>query len=277
MIELNIDNDTCIRCGRCVAVCPVQILTQEEKKGDVAVMNLQNCIDCGQCVAICPTDSVLHSSYPKEKVHAIRKELLPSPDALMEIMRRRRSNRAFSQKQVPMEYLDQILEAADLAPTAKNDRPLKFTLVTRPEVLEAVHKACIEVCDRIANQLSGSESKDDRKRGLYLKALSYKYKSGYEVILRYAKALIVIHGDEESAAADANLAYQNASLMAEALDVAHFYTGYVRMISLMDTEGTIKKTMGIEGRILAGMALGMPQYKFDKYIDRKKQDVSRLI
>lgn len=277
MIELKIDNNTCIRCGRCVAVCPVSILTQEEKKGEIGIVNLQRCIDCGQCVAICPTQSVDHSSYPAQKVHPVRKELLPSPEALLEIMRRRRSNRTFSGKEVPMDYLDKILEAADLAPTAKNYRPLRFTLVTRPDVLKAVHKACIEVCDQLADRLLAAEDKEAKKRGLYFKALSTKYKGGYEIILRYAKALIIIHADEESAAPDANLAYQNASLMAEALDVAHFYTGYVRILCMLDVEGIIKKTMGIEGKVLAGMALGMPKYTFNNYIDRKEQRITKLI
>lgn len=276
MIELNINN-TCIRCGRCVAVCPVFILTQEENKGDIGIVNLQKCLDCGQCVAICPTQSVEHSSYPIEKVHSVQKDLLPSPEALMEIMRRRRSNRTFSEKDVPMDYLDKILEAADLAPTAKNFRHLKFTLITRSEVIEAVHKACIEVCDRLAAQLLAMEDKDSKKRGLYFKALSNKYKGGNEIILRYAKALIMIHADDEIAAPDANLAYQNASLMAEALDVAHFYTGYVRTLCMLDTEGVIKKTMGIEGKLLAGMALGMPKYTFNNYVDRKKQCITKLI
>lgn len=276
MIELTIDTE-CIKCGRCVAVCPARILTQEEQKGDIGVVKLQTCIECGQCVAICPTDSVQHSLFPPETVHEIDKAILPSPDALMEIMRRRRSNRAFSDKPVPMELLDKILEAANLAPTAKNAQPLEYTLVTNPKILEAVHKATIEVCEKLAEQLKDAEDKNMRMRAAFFHALAARYRSGYEVILRNAKAIILIHSKDETAVADANLAYQNASLMAEALGVAHFYTGYVRIFSMFDTEGIIRQTMGIEGTIHAGMALAMPKYTFNKYVDRKKQVVNRLV
>lgn len=276
MITLEIKDD-CIRCGRCVAVCPARILTQEEKDGEIGVVNLRTCIECGQCVSICPTDSVNHSLFPKETIHTIDKKLIPSAEAMMEIMRRRRSNRAFSGKQVPMEYLEKILEAANLAPTARNAQPLKYTLITNPEIIENVHRATIAVCETVFEQFKESKVKEEKARALYCKSLIGIYRSGYEVILRNAKALIMIHADDLAAVLDANLAYQNASLMAEALGVAHFYTGYVRLFSSMDMQNLICKSMQIEGILLAGMALGMPKYTFNKYVDRKKQIVNRLL
>lgn len=277
MIELSINNNTCIRCGRCVAVCSARILTQEEKKGEIGIINLQTCIDCGQCVAICPTSSVIHSSYPSETVHRVDKKLLPSAESLLEIMRKRRSNRTFSKKDIPMEYLDKILEAADLAPTAKNRRSLQFTLITNQDILNSIHEACIKVCDKLAAQMGEAEDEEIRKRGVYFKTLTNRYRNGYEIILRYAKAVIIIHSEDENLATDANLAYQNASLMAEALDVAHFYTGYVRTISSLDADGIVRKAIGINGKILAGMALGMPTYKFDKYVEKKGQNITKIL
>lgn len=276
MITLSI-KDNCIRCGRCVAVCPVRILTQEEKNGEIGIVNLPTCIQCGQCVSICPTDSVEHSLFPQETIHTIDNKLIPSADNMMEIMRRRRSNRAFNNKEVPGEYLEQILEAANLAPTAKNAQPLKYTLVTNPDVLKSVHQATMEVCSKLYEQLKNSDDPKEKAMAAYCLGLRRKYDSGYEIILRYAKALIMIHSDNPAAVLDANLAYQNASLMAEALGVAHFYTGYVRVFASADVEGIIHKTMQIEEPILAGMALGMPRYTFDKYVDRREQIVNRLL
>lgn len=276
MISLTINNNTCTKCSRCVAVCTARILTQDSPKSDIGIVNLETCIDCGQCVAICPTNSVVHSSYPKEKLHDIHKELLPTPEALLELMRKRRSNRTFSKKEVPTEYLEKILEAASLAPTARNGRPLKFTLITNQDILNRISKTCIDVCEILVSKLANGDEMQKQRAALFQNLIN-RFNSGYEIILRYAKALILIHADEESASADANLAYQNASLMAESFDVAHFYTGYIRLISLLDTEGSIKKIVNIDGQILAGMALGIPQYKFDKYIDRKEELITRLI
>lgn len=275
MIALEIDKETCIRCGQCVAVCPVRILTQTEDKGDIGVVNLQTCLECTQCVSICPTDSVQHSSF--SEVKSVNKKLLPLAEALLELMNKRRSNRAFSKRPIPMEYLDMILKAANLAPTAKNKRPLKYTLITNPSALQAVHKSCIDVCDKLYEQLGQSDDAESRKRGIYFYRLSQIYKNGYEIILRNATALIVIHCDDIDFLPDGNLAYQNASLMAEALNVAHFYTGYLRRLSLLDTDGIIKKAIGMEGHILAGMALAMPKYSFDKYVERNDIDVTKIL
>lgn len=276
MITLTIKDD-CIRCGRCVAVCPARILTQATKKDPIHVVNLAGCIECGQCVAICPTHSVVHSLYPDSKVHVIDKTRIPTPESMLEIMRRRRSNRSFTEQPVPIEYLEKILEAAQLAPTARNAQPLEYTLVTNAQILQAVHEATIHVCGNIYEKLKDSTDKNERSRALYCLTLMKKYKSGYEVILRGAKALIIIHSKDAGVVADANLAYQNASLMAEALGVAHFYTGYVRLFAASDVERAICKSLQIEGTILAGMALGMPRFTFSKYVDRNEPIVHRLL
>ena len=55
---------------------------------------------------------------------------------LLELMRTRRSVRAYANKPVPQEYLDTILEAASLAPTIRNRKPCKFIIVSERSFLE---------------------------------------------------------------------------------------------------------------------------------------------
>ncbi|MDR1679913.1 MAG: nitroreductase family protein [Prevotellaceae bacterium] len=272
MVTLTIEQ-TCIRCGECISVCPAHILTQEGKQGAISISNLPTCIECGQCVAICPTDSVTHSTFPPETVHKVDESLLPSPDAVMELIRKRRSNRSFSDREVPMELLDRMLEAAHFAPTGANRQGLQYTLVTNERVLQEVTANSIKVIDRLLDEWKDS---DNVVMLDMMRHLSSSYKKGTDLILRDAKALILIHSTD-NASADANIAYQNASLMAESLKVGHFYTGYVFICSSMDKEGIIKKALGIEGDIYAGMALGMPKYFFKKYIDRKPMVVNKFL
>lgn len=66
-LMLSIDIEKCIRCGKCVKICPSMILGQEKTGGEIRVLAPENCIRCGHCVAVCPTGAVVHADFPPEK------------------------------------------------------------------------------------------------------------------------------------------------------------------------------------------------------------------
>lgn len=284
MITIEIDNESCIKCGKCVKVCPAYILTQESAKAEIGLRNIQTCIACGHCVAVCPTNSVIHSEFPEQKLHSLNRDILPTPDQVMELCKARRSNRAFLSSPVPEEYLRQIVTAAHLAPTASNGQEVSFTLVTNPDLLKQISDITIQTFASIVKKTSHPLVKPflgliapDAKDGIpHLNAVIAKQKSGVDAILHNAKAVLLIHTPSSSnfGRQDANLAYQNASLMAESLGVSQFYTGYVCIALDMDKKRNLAKLLNIEGTIHAGMALSMPAFKFAKYTDRKELNLT---
>ncbi|MDF2685384.1 MAG: 4Fe-4S ferredoxin iron-sulfur binding domain protein [Clostridia bacterium] len=52
-------SDDCICCGACQPECPVEAISEGEKK---FVIDPDLCIDCGACAAVCPTGA----AQPKE-------------------------------------------------------------------------------------------------------------------------------------------------------------------------------------------------------------------
>ena len=58
-----------------------------------------------------------------------------------DIIRRRTSTRKFSTRKIEKEKLDKILEAGRLAPTAKNNQPIKIYVVESDEGLNKIDKA----------------------------------------------------------------------------------------------------------------------------------------
>jgi len=285
-ISISIDKKTCIRCGKCVRICPASIFTQEGKDNEIGVQNISSCIHCGHCVGVCPTSSVIHSEFPAFKVHPINPEGLPTPDQVMLLIKSRRSNRAFSKKPIPEEKLELILEAAHRAPTGTNAQNISFTLVTDPQKIHKVIELTIQIFLELGKKLSNPFLKPILKRIVpdaykylpYLKRLQQEFEEGSDPILRKATALLLIEAPRKSnlGSADANLAYQNASLMAESLGVSQFYTGFLCIALQQDKKNRIPEFLGIKGKVHAGMGLGMPSFKFQNYIDREDIRVNRL-
>ena len=58
-----------------------------------------------------------------------------------DIIRKRTAIRMFSSKKIEQEKLNKILEAGRLAPTAKNNQPIKIYIVNSDEGLEKIDKA----------------------------------------------------------------------------------------------------------------------------------------
>lgn len=53
---LQLDQQACIGCGRCVVVCPHQLLALDQGKGQV--IDADRCMECGACQTNCPTGAV---------------------------------------------------------------------------------------------------------------------------------------------------------------------------------------------------------------------------
>lgn len=101
---------------------------------------------------------------------------------------------------------------------------------------------------------------------------------GKDPILRHATSLILIHTPHSNrfGCEDSNLAYQNASLMAECLGVSQIYMGFVLTAIRQDRKATLAKEFGIDGKIHAIMALGMPAFRYPSYIDRKEINITQF-
>lgn len=277
----------CIRCGRCVRVCPSQIFGRVEPEGRIVVRDPEGCIVCGHCVAACPAGAIDHEAFPPERVHKADRTKLPSPEQVELLMAVRRSNRALSRRPVPQEWLDRILAAADRAPTASNARELGYTLVTDPERLRQVAEYTLGVFRGLERLLSSPFVKPWLKPlmpGVYryvpvFARLRRDYAEGRDRILRGATALIFIHAPQKNrfAAEDANLACQNASLMAEALGVSQVYMGFVLTAIRQDRHKRLNRILGLEGRRIAAiLALGMPEFLYPNYIDREPAEVHKV-
>lgn len=52
MIKVKIDPQKCLKCGGCVALCPVSGIEILE------YIEVTSCIGCGKCIAFCPVGAI---------------------------------------------------------------------------------------------------------------------------------------------------------------------------------------------------------------------------
>ena len=52
---MKVNKDTCIGCGACVDMCPVQAITLVDGKASI---NPDICVSCGSCVGTCPANAI---------------------------------------------------------------------------------------------------------------------------------------------------------------------------------------------------------------------------
>ncbi len=275
-MNISIISASCIKCGKCVKVCPASVFSQRAKSVP-QVDNPNYCIGCGHCVMVCPTQSVVHELFPPESVHAIDYNKRATADSLMLLLKSRRSNRILKKEPVPPEFLHQIIEAASVAPTATNAMEVGYTVVTDKEKLKEITEYTLSTFENLFKPILAAAGTSDLSSlpptiAAYVPLLIKMRKlfnAGDNQVLRNAPAVIFIHAPKTSSYGeiDCNIAYQNGSLMAEALGVSQIYGGFVIEAIKKDPQG-IAKIICNDNIVNAVMLLGMPKFKYRAYADK---------
>ena len=291
MFEVKIDNELCKKDGLCAMICPDAVIRQDEKVTvpKISDERMERCIACGQCVAICRHGAISHSEFPATTIRAIQFEQMPTTEQVLELLKTRRSIRAFRDKPVAKDTLETIIDGARFAPSGHNSQSTEFLVVQDKAVLNEVSAMVIEYLKfeikRFANPLFRTVAlladRDLAESGLHeipgFKRLIQMFESGADPILNGAPVLLAFHARRTVGFADVNaqLALQNASLVAHALGIGHFYTGWVLSPCRAPMARTWNRRMpsllGIppENNLYGALALGYPIPRFKNMIERK--------
>ena len=241
MYTITIDSNRCKKDGLCARVCPKGIFVQREKLTIPELMNEDGCIACGHCVAICPQDAICHSEFPSTEIRTIQVEEMPTEEQVMTLLKTRRSIRAFRDKPLARETIERIIDGARFAPSGHNSQSTQYLVVQDRTVLNQVSAMVIEYLKfeirRFANPLFRTlallADRELAESGLHevpnFKRVTRLFESGADPILYGAPVLLAFHARRTDGFADINaqLALQNASFVAHSLGIGHFYTGWV--------------------------------------------------
>jgi nitroreductase/NAD-dependent dihydropyrimidine dehydrogenase PreA subunit len=287
LAKIFIDQNRCKKDGLCATVCPVGALEQVENNTFPTVAHEELCITCGHCIMICPQKAISHADLPSERSHPIIYGNLPTVEQVIQLMNTRRSIRAFRNVPVEKDVIEQIIIGAQAAPSAHNMQSTEYLVVQDRALLSQISQLTVDYFKMILNLLGNPilqpialglarESVGDAIRLLpEFKLMVESAPKGTDPILHHAPALIVFHARRSTsfAAENANLAIQNAALVAQALGVGTFYTGYVMVACIRDSR--IAKLLAIPKphKIYAALAIGYPAIRFTRWIEKDPQKI----
>ena len=56
MYYVEIDEETCVGCGACVEICPVDVYELQDEKS--VPVNAEGCLGCENCIEVCEEEAI---------------------------------------------------------------------------------------------------------------------------------------------------------------------------------------------------------------------------
>jgi electron transport complex protein RnfC len=154
------ENDTqqqnhmpCIRCGKCVEVCPVRLLPQQlywyaSSKNTERLIehNLFDCIECGCCAYVCPSDIPLVQYYRYAKTTFIQQE---RERKASDIARQRHEAHQFRLEKQKKERAERLRKKREMLKNKSNDKNTDKKDSKQTAIAEAVARAQAKKAERL--------------------------------------------------------------------------------------------------------------------------------
>jgi nitroreductase len=202
-----------------------------------------------------------------------------SSEALLGLLRSRRSGRQYTGEPVSRAHLAALLDAAATAPSAKNFRPVKAYVYTDPAVIVGIRAATLACYQQLAGlvRLPGAHllyrllGFPAALRAKLMHDARFLTDAGdTDPLLHHAPALLAFTAPRGWAPGigDAWLAVHNAVLYAETIPIATCYNGFVAQAAGMD--GRVRRAMRVPAgeRVATVLTLGYPAARPQRSIAR---------
>jgi nitroreductase/NAD-dependent dihydropyrimidine dehydrogenase PreA subunit len=281
--KIIVDIDHCTKCELCADECSFFIFNSDTMNFADAME--EDCIECGKCVAVCPENVIKLKIHKEEMLKDVpSKDELPSFNSLTNLFQTRRSLRQFGKTPVPKELIERILnQASKYSPTGHNQENVHFTVVQDQEILKKLSEECT---NQVKNLIKTFEDPQGRKA---LKAAfpptlikkieevlpSFKnilknIKKGKEVWRRDAE-IIIIHSPKDALTGKENCALAACHIMlaAETLGLGTCSLGYIT--NFFNEFKPVAKIVKLPLKHFAGytLAIGYPKVQYYRIPARK--------
>jgi nitroreductase/NAD-dependent dihydropyrimidine dehydrogenase PreA subunit len=266
---LKIDQETCNKCGACAAVCPGGIILFRDGAFPRPVsVAAEVCVRCGHCVGVCPTGSLTHDEIPVEACLPIEDSRRVSLEQCGQLIKGRRSIRAYRDRPVPREEIESLIDIARYAPTGHNEQDVRWYVIDDPAALRRIEETGQ---DWLRESIAGNPVMAKLFGGI-IKRLD----AGHPDFIRGAPALIVAHTGKENriASTDCTIALSYFDLAANAAGLGCCWAGFFMMAA--NSYPALKEALALPGdqQVCGTLMLGYPKYAYRRIPTRRPARVT---
>jgi nitroreductase/Pyruvate/2-oxoacid:ferredoxin oxidoreductase delta subunit len=273
MSIIEINQQTCNKCGICAAECPLSLIVMEERAFPKPIERADaDCMTCGHCVVVCPNGSLNHRDMPLEKTLELKDDLKVTPEQCSQLIRNRRSGRVFRDKPVSREVITRLIEDASYAPTGHNNQEVEWLVMDSKKDLEHIEELGTDWIEWVMKNLPQVAA------DLNMQGLLERQKLKHNVFLRGAPVLVVAHAVKDTrkptiTGIDSSVALGYLELAASSLGLGTCWAGFV--YTMANTFSPIQAAIAVpEGHFTYGcMMLGYNKFKYRRIPNRKEPKI----
>ena len=268
MLPVIIDPKLCKADELCVHVCPLSVLSVEEK-GQVPTVHPKKtkyCINCGHCMSVCPTGAITLSAFEGEQAVPFTQEELPGSSEVEKLIKTRRSARKFKKKPLSTTEIGKLIHTAAYAPSGHNAQTVSWTVLDSPEKVHELGEIVVEWMEEMVKQ------KNPLAKKLFLSGLVNAWKKGNDAICRNAPAAVIAWAPEQGITpqADTVIATNTLELAAHGKGYGTCWAGYVILAAAYSQQVLDYLAIPKEHKAHGALFLGHPATKYRNIPARHK-------
>lgn len=284
-----IDREKCTGCGKCVEICPKDVL---ELKNLKSVVNSKRCMLCSHCYSVCSYDAIKFDEFLKDisffnfsyESRVLNQESV-RPGEIVNIFRSRKSIRKFRDTLIHDEMIRDLVEFAVTAPSGSNFQEWEFISINGrkkvQDLSELIKDYFIKLNRMAANPLVRFFSVFLSGKKLYnyyrdhydsVKNAIELSEKGIDKLFHGAPSLLIIHGSKDGSTPleDGCYASYNICLLAHYMGLGTCLIGFA--VAAINNSLKLKEYLKIpdENKVHSVIALGEPDVEFCKNSLRKE-------